>query len=115
MNNTEIYKLIETQGENFDLKLESLEKTVRYGFKGIRQYVDAGFETIDRKDNIRNGRIGKLEKANKDTAFFRWMHRNPIPSVAALIIAIMVGAYGYHKINIKKTVENMTKIELKDE
>ena len=112
MRNDEIYKLLELQSE-------SINKTIRYGLKGIRQYVDAGSEAINlRLDTIKDldeKRNGKIEKLEKETGVMRWMHRNPIPSAIAVLIIIMIGAFGYHRINIKKTVENITKIELKDE
>jgi len=118
MRNDEIYKLLETQGENFDLKLENMDKTIRYGLKGMRQYIDAGFETIHKDETIRNGRIGRNEDdiklIKKETWVFRLMQRNPIPSAVALLIIIMLGAYGYHKINIKNTIKNTTGIELKE-
>ena len=119
MRNDEIYKLLEAQGESFDLKLESMNKTVRYGLKGVRQYIDAGFEAIDKADKIRNDRIesntDEIEIIRKETWFFRLVQRNPIPSAVALLIIIMIGAFGYHRINIKRTFENLTKIELNDD
>ena len=111
MRNDEIYKLLELQSE-------SINKSIRYGLKGIRQYVDAGNEAINLRLDISNKadekRNGRIEKIENQTGVIRWMHRNPIPSAIALLVVIMMGAWGYHKINVKKTVENITKIELNE-
>lgn len=77
-------------------------------FSKLETIEDTQEELVEQKKE-QNGRIGKLET---QTRFFRMMHRNPGKSIIAAMLVLMLGAYSYHKINLKKTFENWTKIEL---
>jgi len=122
MRNDEIYKLLELQGENFDLKLDKVNETIEGGLKGVRIYVASGFETIDRLDKARNDRIGKneegLKEIKKETTVSRWMHRNPGRFTAGVAIVAMIfliaTAFLATRIDPKDTIEQLTPIEFKE-
>ena len=109
---------METQGENFDLKLENLNLTVKGGLKGMGKYVDAGFETMRLQDEIRNGRIehneDEIEIIRDETSFWRWaqMNKRFTISVAATIIVCLILVVP--EINIRKFIEKHTGIEMND-
>ena len=110
MDNTEIYKLLELQSD-------SINKTIRYGLKGIRVYVDAGFESIDKADKIRNGRLNKVEEDTQtignDTGLWRWMHRNPLKAAGVAVLFISLVAFGLHKIDFNQTLVNTTGVSIR--
>lgn len=64
---------------------------------------------------------GSIEKNADDidclrgeTRFGRWVQRRPLQAAIGAMIVIMMGAYGYHKINFKKTVENTTGVVIEE-
>ena len=78
---------------------------------------------------IQNGRIKKNEDCLKvveketnaridlvkeQTRLFRWMSRNLIATALLLIGFVLVGAWGYHKINMKQTLENTTGVVIEN-
>ena len=93
MKNEEIYRLLDERDKKFDAQTESINKTLRYGLKGMRQYIDAGFETINEHEKIRNGRIQsnekKIECVEGETTFWRWAHRNRKFSIPAAIVLLV--------------------------
>ena len=117
MRNDEIYSLLEKQAENHDLKLESREKTMRYGFKGLRVYVDAGFDAIEKADLIRNGRIGRNEEEIQDTrkrtVVVRYLHERPAV-FAFCIFALLIGmSFIATRIKPAESIEKVIPIEIK--
>ena len=75
---------------------------------------------LSAKVSIQNGRVSKnedcLQTVQDQTRFFRWLGRNPVLAAVMLIGLFIGGAWGYHRINVIKTVENTTGvvIEQKD-
>ena len=116
MKNDEIYKLMETQGQNFDLKLENLNLTIEGGLKGMGKYVDAGFETMRLQDELRNGRIGsntdEIEIVKCETSFWRWSQVHWKFTLPAAIIVVAALILVVPRINIKQFVKNNTGIEI---
>ena len=105
--------------DNVELQIEylskDLTKSIRMGFKGVRQYQDANalvvqhhLEEIVAQGLIRNGRLEKVESVmdtvatkadvnaldtcmglvRKETSPFRWAVRNPKISIPGVVIII---------------------------
>ncbi len=81
----------------------------------VRATMKAEVDRIDEMDKLRNGRINQneddIELLQDETRPARWVYRNPKVSAFILVCVLLLGAWGYHKISIKKTIENVTKIE----
>jgi len=118
MKNDEIYGLLSERDKRFDAQMETLNTTIRYGLKGVRQYVDAGFETIHKAEEVRNNRIGKLEETQKcikkETWLFRLVQRNPIPAAIVLLVLLVGGAWAYDHINVGEFIKHKFGIEMRD-
>jgi len=84
----------------------------------VRGKIESEVDRLEEMDKIRNGRVECLEKEIKtvkhDSRLFRWAHRNPKVSIIVVIVLLSVIALGAHNINVKRTIEKVTKIELND-
>ena len=97
---------------------DDLKEVIVLNGSAIRAKMEAEVDRVREMDAIRNGKID----ANRDelcalrdqTAFWRWMHCNPWKSALIVLIAFAGMAYGYHRVDIKKTVENTTGVSLID-
>ena len=112
--------------KNQDVNNKSLQKSIRYGLKGIRQYVDANAETINikidgitsRQDRQNDAmakhekKIGEHEKFHRAYAFFT---NKPLLSFFIILIIGFGFNWVYHRINIRKTLENSTGIVIEDD
>ena len=104
--------------QNIELKAD-LKEIVDINGTFIRATMKAEVDRIDEMDRLRNDRIGKnegcIEEIKEQTAVWRWMHVNPLKS-AIIMMSLFAGlAYGYHKINLPKTIENTTGIVIDNE
>ena len=120
----EVFQRFENIDQKIDNLGESLNKTMRYGLKGIRQYVDANGETMHLKldhctgdmkmiveqNKIRNSRIEKLEK---QTGLVRWLNRNPAITGFLMAALVLVIAAFASMIDVRKTIENNTGFKIK--
>ena len=112
MDNATIIKL-------FDKYEKSIKETIELNGSAIRATMMSEVDVIHIMDASRNNRIGKNEEKIKvvliETCVPRWLHRNPRVSIAIFLLLFAGLFYGLHLINIPKTFENTTGIELKDE
>ncbi len=80
--------------------------------------VNVKLDNIIEQKVIQNGRIARVEnnikQTRKETGLFRWMHRNPAKAIVAIVILFGGLAYGFHKVDIKKSFEKKTGIYFKD-
>ena len=97
---------------------ERLVEAIKGTGTGVRAKIESEVNRIDEMDKIRNGRIQKnaddIEDLEAETKIARWVQRNKRLSVIIAAIFMMGMAFGYHTINIKRTVEKYLNIELKD-
>ncbi len=104
-------------GQNKELK-EDLKEFINVNGTLVRATMKAEIDRIDEMNEVRNGRIAKTEymikQTRKETGVFRWMHRNPGKAIAAIVILFGGLAYGYHKVDIKKSFEKKSGIYFKD-
>lgn len=118
MDNAEIYKLITNQRQE-------IKSDLKEAIKGNNSILHAQMinevDRIDHKvDKIiihnewQNGMLGEHDEAVKELGFFRIIGRNPKISAIVFLVIIMIGAWGYHTVNFKRTLKNMTKIELNE-
>ena len=84
----------------------------------IRGKIESEVDRIDEMDKKRNGRICKneddIKDLKKDTRASRWLHRNPKAAVIIILAASVFLMTAFHTINVKRTIEKITKIELNE-
>jgi hypothetical protein len=85
---------------------------------GIRAKMESEVDRIDELDKLRNGKIGKceteIETIKEQTKIARWIQQNKKFAAIILILFFFIVAYGYHTINFRKTIKEVTRIELND-
>ena len=86
---------------------------------GLGQKIDSICAHNEKQNGWIKEHAEKIEKnaktLEKELWFFRLIGRNPKVSAVAFLTVIMLGAYGYHKINIKKTVERVIPVVVLEE
>ena len=94
MKNDEIFRLLDERDKRFNEQVNSINRNIRWGNKGIRTYVDAGFEAIARSEKIRNSRIEKLEDCTGklDKWKIKCTARNKVIWIGLSGIATFLGA-----------------------
>lgn len=103
--------------QNNDLK-EDMKEYINLHSTSIRGAIKSEVDRIDEMDKIRNGRIERnkddIELIKKETAIVRWINRHPRISTIIAIAMVALIALGAHEINLKRTIEKVTNIELKE-
>ena len=116
MKNEEIYKLLEERDKRLDVQMDSMNKTLRYGLKGVRQYVDAGVEGVqielETRNNLDSQRNNKIEKLEDQTTFYRWTQRNYKRVVPAAIILLFLFVKGSERVDPVQVLKSKYGIEL---
>ena len=56
-----------------------------------------------------------VDKVEDETGFWRWISRNPFKSASVFVVVFLGLAYGYHRIDLKKTIESRTGIHIIDD
>lgn len=127
----EDYKFFTEQNQNLQRNLEGyMDRTIIAQATVISERVDRKIEQkmgdtnrkldqIITQDIIRNGRIGhnedNIEGLQKETSVPRWAHRNPYLFLIGFLIIFFGLAYGYHRINVVKTIANTTGLVIEGE
>lgn len=115
MMDTDTIKFITEQ--NKELK-EDIKDIIAAHGTAIRGKMESEIDRIYEMDQIRNGKIEKNKEAvykiEHETRLFRWAHRNPKWSIIIGIVLMAFISLGVHEINVRRTIEKVTKIELKD-
>ena len=105
---------------------ENIEKVLRQSIKGVRQYVDAGSEVMNNQLEMTNvmlssivdsnkERNGKIETLGKETSFFRLVQRNPWKSIVITFVLLAFMTAASSRIDLHRTIERQTGIEITDE
>ena len=83
-----------------------------------RALMRSEIDRIEVMDKVRNGRITEaeceVEVLKKETRITRWMHRNPKVAIIVVVVSAFILMSAFHAVNIRRTIEKVTKIELKD-
>ena len=102
----------------FAQQKEDITEIVQLNSTSVRGKIESEVNRIDEMDQLRNGRITDAEcditDIRNETCLFRWAHRNPGKAIASFLILFCGLAYGYHKIDIKRTIENKSGVYFKD-
>ena len=97
---------------------QDLIEIIKMEGTATRALMRSEIDRIEEMDRVRNGRICEAENSIKEikseTKFFRWMHNNPKWSLILMALFVAAVVIGTHTINIRRTIERMTKIELND-
>lgn len=126
----EVYKYIAEQNtqlqqnleKHFDsaMELHATAISARVDSKIDQKFsrMESQMDTIIGQKEIQNGRVGKneddIECLQHETRLMRFLEKHPIPAVLVSIALFMALAYGYHRINFEKTVENTTGIVIEE-
>ena len=123
MDNPTVIALLENQEHRFYERMDTMENNLKEFTKGAislnHAHITNELDPIKDKLNdlieqkrLQNGRIEKVEwccdEIKERTRFAMWVQRHPLPASVIALIIVMVGAFAYHNINFRKTVENTT-------
>ena len=123
MDNASIFKLLESQENNFNTRLDKLELyvsgAISLNHANIINELDPirkGQDHIIEQNVIRNGRMEKSEEdikcLRRETMFGRWLEKHPLPAALIILAIVMLGALAVdiYRVNVNKTIENATGI-----
>ena len=97
---------------------EMIMELIRMEGTTTRGVIRSEIDRVEEMDKRRNGRIEETEEdiklIKKETRISRWAHRNPKVAIAVFVALVLVIATGFHTINVKRTIEKVMRIELKE-
>ena len=97
---------------------KNIKESIELNGRAIRATMMSEVDVIHIMDASRNNRIGKNEEKIKvvlsETSVSRWVHRNPYISIAIFLVLFAGFFYGIHRINIPRTIENVTGVSIID-
>ena len=104
-----------------DLQAKSEERIIGHingTAKGVRAKIESEVNRIDEMDKLRNGRISEneddIKEIKEETRISRWAHRNPKVAIITVVILIASVSIGLHTVGVKRAVERLMRIELKE-
>ena len=129
MDDPTIIKLFENQDKRFSERMDKLEDNMKEFTKGATSLMKANLineldpirhdlaETV-RTNKIRNHRIEKAEECMNDldkrTKLGQWVQKRPLAAAIILLAFVMIGAFAYHNVNFRDTLENKTGVVLEE-
>ena len=83
-----------------------------------RALMKSEIDRIEEMDKVRNGKINEnyqcMRRIEKETFWARWVGKNAKLALIIFIVSVALILMGFNAINVRRTVEKMTDIELKD-
>ena len=82
-----------------------------------RALMRAEIDRIEEMDRVRNGKIHEncdaVKRIDRETRWARWATRNAKLAIMTFIIGVSLVLITFNALNVRRTIEKMTKIEFK--